>query len=152
MKQLNEVLKQTPIYLHDWKDDEKIQVIIDFEEICLTKKEFESTECPFQNKKYWEENKQKLKEKLKEWDTINILFASYGSDNYSGDAFVLFEKDGKLYEVNAGHCSCYGLEEQFNPEETTLESLHQRLIDGKMGKDDYAGNEFADELKEFLGI
>lgn len=152
MKQLNEIFKQTPIYLNNWKDDEKIGVVSEFEGIYITKKEFESIECPYPNNEYYKEEKQRLKEKLKEWDKINILFASYGSDNYCGDAFVLFEKEGKLYEVNAGHCSCYGLEEQFSPEETTLESLRQRLIDGKMGKDDYVGNEFADELKEFIGI
>lgn len=63
-----------------------------------------------------------MQQKLKGWEGINILFASYGEDNYSGNAFVLFEKDGKLYEVNGSHCSCYGLEGQFEPEETTLEA------------------------------
>ena len=83
---------------------------------------------------------------------INILFASYGTGNYSGDAFVLFERDGKLFEVNGSHCSCYGLEGQFDEEETTIEALQHRLIEGRMGQDDYSGNDFSEELKQFLGI
>ena len=48
-----------------------------------------------------------------------ILFASYGGCSYAGDALVLFERDGKLFEVNGSHGSCYGLEGQWNPEETS---------------------------------
>jgi hypothetical protein len=85
-------------------------------------------------------------------NTINILFASYGYENYSGDAFVLFEKEGKLYEVNGSHCSCYGLEDQFDFEETSLEAIEMRLVKGTLGNDNYSGNEFAKELKSFLGV
>lgn len=87
-----------------------------------------------------------------ETDEINILFASYGTGNYEGDAFVLFEKDGKLYEVNGGHCSCYGLEGQWREEEVELMTLYYRLTVGKMGVDPDSGNNYANELKEFLGI
>jgi len=52
-----------------------------------------------------------------------LLFASYGGGSYEGDAFVLFRKDGKLFEVNGSHCSCYGLEGQWGPEETSIEAL-----------------------------
>lgn len=61
-------------------------------------------------------------------------------------------EDGKLYEVNAGHCSCYGLENQWTPEETNIEALKHRLINGSMGRDNYSGNEYANELINFLGI
>ena len=82
----------------------------------------------------------------------NILFASYGTDNYEGDAFVLYESEGLLYEVNADHCSCYGLEGQFDPRETTLIELRHRLLNGRFGTDDWSDNCFAQELREFLGI
>jgi len=49
-----------------------------------------------------------------------ILFASYGGGAYEGDAYVLFQRDGKLYSVTGGHCSCYGLEGQWDPEVTSL--------------------------------
>jgi hypothetical protein len=52
-----------------------------------------------------------------------IYIASYEEGSYEGDAFVLFERDGKLYEVNGSHCSCMGLEGQWKPEETSWEAL-----------------------------
>lgn len=59
-------------------------------------------------------------------DSVEILFAAYGSGGYDGDAFVLYREGGRLYEVNGSHCSCYGLEDQWEPEETTVESLKSR--------------------------
>jgi hypothetical protein len=81
-----------------------------------------------------------------------ILFASYGSEGYEGNAFVLFAQDGKLYEVNGNHCSCMGLETQWEPEETTIEALKMRLVDGTLGRESYCGNDFSGELKAFLGV
>ncbi len=60
-----------------------------------------------------------------------ILFASYGGASYEGDAFVLYEREGKLYEVSGGHCSCFGLEGQWKPEETAWAALAMRKRDGK---------------------
>lgn len=56
-----------------------------------------------------------------------ILFASYDTDDYPGDAFVLFERGGVLFEVNGSHCSCYGLEGQWKPEETSWAALALRV-------------------------
>jgi len=123
MKTLSEILKQEPKFLHDWKD--KNDLIEDFE---------------IKNKK------------IRNLENINILFASYNYENYSGEAWVLFEQNGKLYEVNGSHCSCYGLEGQWNPEETTLEELKYRLVKGTFGEDDWSYNNFRKELLDFLGI
>lgn len=51
-----------------------------------------------------------------EREDVNILYARYVYENYEGDAYVLFAKNGYLYEVFGGHCSCYGLEGQWEPE------------------------------------
>lgn len=59
-----------------------------------------------------------------------ILFAAYGQPCYEGYALVIFKKDGKLYEVNGAHCSCYGLEGQWKPEETSWAALKMRKLDG----------------------
>ncbi len=61
---------------------------------------------------------------------IEILVASYSYEAYEGDAFVLFIKDSQFYEVNGSHCSCNGLEDQWDPEETTLDALKFRLEEG----------------------
>lgn len=69
---------------------------------------------------------------------INILFVAY--DLYrdlEGKIFVLFEKDGKLHEVNGHHWSYPGLLGEWEPEETTIEDLRYRLIEGKMGLEYY---------------
>ena len=150
MKNLETILKQQPVYLHNWQT--KIDVISDFDDIYISDAEYKAETAPYANVKVWEEKKARMKAAIEQWQPINILFASYGTDNYSGDAFVLFERDGKLFEVNGSHCSCYGLEGQFDAEETTIEALRHRLVEGKMGQDDYSGNEFANELKQFLGV
>lgn len=150
MKTLLEIIKQQPIYLHNWKS--KIDVISDFDNIYMSDAEFHAETAPYANTKAWEEKKVRMKESIERWKSINILFASYGTDNYSGDAFVLFEQDGDLFEVNGSHCSCHGLEGDFNAEPTIIEALIHRLIEGKMGQDSYSDNEFSKELKEFLGI
>ena len=55
-----------------------------------------------------------------------VLVAMYEKEAYEGTACVLFERDGRLYEVNASHCSCYGLEGQWSPEETSWDALQMR--------------------------
>lgn len=62
---------------------------------------------------------------------VNLLFAFYDNDGYSGRAFVLYEKYGKFFEVHANHCSCYGLEDQWDPEETFKEALLHWCENGK---------------------
>lgn len=52
-----------------------------------------------------------------------ILYAWYEYEDYSGSAVVIFERLGQLYEVVGSHCSCFGLEDQWSPEETSLVSL-----------------------------
>ena len=84
----------------------------------------------------------------KDVDNINILLAQYDYANYEGYAFVLFERDGILYEVNGSHCSCYGLEGQWEPEETSVEALRHRMNNGNLGYG-YDGN-FGDDLQKIL--
>ena len=80
---------------------------------------------------------------------VSLLLASYAYEDYSGYAFVLFEKDGRLYEVNGSHCSCYGLEGQWEPEETSIIALRDRLEKGTLGQW-WMYSEFATELTELL--
>lgn len=84
---------------------------------------------------------------------VTILLASYTNADYNGDAFVLFTRNGKLYEVNGSRCSCYGLEGQWEPEETTVEALLHRIQEGELGTDDAwdeKRNVFAIELLQVL--
>lgn len=72
---------------------------------------------------------------------VRILFAAYENESYEGYAMVIFSKDGKLYEVNGSHCSCNGLEGQWQPEETSLEALKLR---------NYSYGEMQHDLEKFL--
>jgi len=54
---------------------------------------------------------------------IEFIYASYDVEGYEGYAHVIYRLNGKLYEVNGSHCSCYGLEGQWSPEENDLAAL-----------------------------
>lgn len=131
MKPIKEIINQEPVYIGEFKN--KNDVIREFEDVRT------------------DEELEKVKEKYLD---INILFAVYDVSTYGkgfvvdGSAFVLFEKDGKLFEVNGGHCSCYGLEGQWEPEEVVLEELEHRLTKGKFFLDE----ELKTELCKFLGV
>jgi hypothetical protein len=61
-----------------------------------------------------------------------ILFAAYDG-GYDGTALVVFRRNRKLYEVNGAHCSCYGLQGQWEPEVTTVQALRHRVEKGTLG-------------------
>ncbi|WP_332274865.1 hypothetical protein [Bacillus velezensis] len=127
MKSIQEIIAQDPVFLNDWSNKEEVL------------SDFDGEQWNYDSDKKVDRN-------------INILFASYGQANYSGDAWVLFEKDGELYEVNGSHCSCYGLEGQFSPEVVVLAELENRLVNGTFGEDDWSDNNFKKELCQFLGV
>lgn len=64
-------------------------------------------------------------------DGATLHLAWYGYGDYCGQSLVIFERNGQLYEVNGSHCSCYGLEGQWEPEETSWEALSMRDIRGE---------------------
>ena len=63
---------------------------------------------------------------LADLEGAELIIAEYDYGNWEGSAFILYEKGGKLFEVNGSHCSCYGLEGQWNPEETSWAALKMR--------------------------
>ena len=83
-------------------------------------------------------------------DGAEIIFAHYTCDCYEGRAFVLYRKGDQYFEVNGSHCSCYGLEGQFDPEETTIAAIRHRLEEGGLGRGYNDTDEFASKLTEAL--
>jgi hypothetical protein len=152
MKTAKQIIQQDPIFLNDWRDGGAFQVVADFEGVYMDEAEYKSEAAPYANVEYWKEKKAQMHTVLAKYEDIRVLFASYSYENYSGDAWVLFEKDGNLYEVNGSHCSCYGLEGQWDYEPVVLEELENRIKNGTFGSDDYCGNVFRDDLIKFLGI
>jgi hypothetical protein len=92
--------ERQPIYLHDWSESGEAGMLADFE--------IEASALM----------------------GATVIVASYTYEDYSGDAYVLFERDGKLFEVHGGHCSCYGLEGQWEPEEADRDAIIHRITNG----------------------
>lgn len=63
--------------------------------------------------------------KPSEIDPYEILIAYQCEDSYEGSSWFLLRLKGttQLFENHAGHCSCYGYEDQWAPELTTIEYL-----------------------------
>lgn len=124
-----------PILLNNWAGETVKDVLIDFDGARWSS--------------YRDDDAIPVEEKP-EFKDAEILLASYGTPSYEGYAFVLFRRDGKLYEVNGSHCSCYGLEGQWAPEEATVEALRHRIKEGELGRGDWDENPFAIELSKLL--
>jgi hypothetical protein len=117
--------RKTAVYLlNDWKDSTPEDILCNFDrEGCASLTESQALRG------------------------AEILLASYTYEDYEGNAFVLFRRDGKLWEVNGWHCSCYELQGQWDPEETTASALLHRVKKGNLGG---KKNPFADELMQVL--
>lgn len=71
---------------------------------------------------------------------ILIAYQSVGPWGCDSSAFLLLrdKETGDLFENHGSHCSCYGFEEQFTPEKTSVEylkSIHSSFIYGGYDED-----------------
>lgn len=116
MKTIEELLKQEPVFLEEFKNQEQVFSEFDAKDLITTER---------------------------------VLFAAYTNYSYEGEAYVLFERKGKLYEVFAYYCSCcssYELEGQWSEKEVILIDLENKLHDDSFASD------YKEELCEFLGV
>lgn len=122
--------KYESFFLNNWSN--KDSVIADFEGVYY--------------------NEDLTPEMAAKYANVEVLLASYGQANYLGDAFVLFRNtdDNALYEVSASHCSCFGLEDQWDPEPCDFDTLKKRVFEGRLGASDYSDNVFKDEIQKVI--
>jgi hypothetical protein len=60
-----------------------------------------------------------------------ILYAGYECESYEGDAFVLLrDAEGNLYSVSGSHCSCMGLENQWDPSPDSWANIERLATNG----------------------
>ena len=52
-----------------------------------------------------------------------VLFAIYDTPSYEGYAEVIYRNGDRFYWASGSHCSCYGLEDQWDPEEYDAETF-----------------------------
>jgi hypothetical protein len=91
------------------------------------------------------EKKQAEPEKLKILkDLEGLIFANLDSWSYEESARIIFERDGKLWEVKTSHCSCNGFEDAWAPEETSWEQL--KMIKPEEFSEEKEGQKFIVEL------
>lgn len=87
---------------------------------------------------------------------IVLLYADYHYGNYEGEAYVFGynTEDGKFFEVYGGHCSCYGLEGQWDEEYfDSFKQLKATIIHRfKTNGGYYTGVNVSDEVKSFFEI
>lgn len=103
----------------------------------------------FDQNKYWYDREAPRPPRDPDPEHYEALFGCYWSESYDGTAFVLVRdrRDGLLYTVQGGHCSCHGLEGQWSPVRVTKASLMHEILNGTLGRDSYfADGNFAAPL------
>lgn len=84
-------------------------------------------------------------------DEPEYVFAWYNQDGYEGNAGVIYSYDKEnFFIVSGSHCSCYGLEDQWDPTEQSLEVVKRIFKEGNQPFGFYGGVPMAQEwLKQF---
>lgn len=81
---------------------------------------------------------------------IVICYANYDNEEYEGSAMVIYFRKStkKYYEAYGSHCSCYGLEDQWDrDEEMRFEEFEKRLASRERGY--WNGNVLATLFREY---
>jgi hypothetical protein len=105
-EQVYDALRWTPIYLGTWSG---------YEDMIGSFRPYD-----------WDKGGRKAGRLALQPEEHEVIYANYEQGNYDGRAFVIYQKDGKLYEVHGSHCSCNGLEECWSPEETSWAAIAMR--------------------------
>lgn len=84
--------------------------------------------------KNWKDVQQEYR--MAEPEPDEVYFAGYSYANYNGESVVLYRRGESYYYVEGGHCSCYGLEGQWTPEEYESKELFLKVLKS-MKKHDY---------------
>lgn len=66
---------------------------------------------------------------MNEPEPSEVILASYDIDGYEGSATVIYRNKRRYYYVSGAHCSCYGLEEQWEPEEFQTKASFRAFIE-----------------------
>jgi hypothetical protein len=78
------------------------------------------------------------------------VFACYAQPSYEGYASVVYTNDGIVFYVTEGsHCSCYGLEGQWDPTEHSLEELTKMDLYASYDDRGQLNKEFKTWLEQF---
>lgn len=98
----------------------------------------------------WNNREEMFKEFEQEPLDVEILYAARGYGSYEGSAVVIYREDGQLYQVHAYHCSCYGLEGQWDKEAFSVKATKHILENGEFYDLSLMESDAVDRFKEIL--
>jgi hypothetical protein len=75
----------------------------------------------FENFDNWADVQREFR--MNEPEPDEVLFAMYDLPDYEGYAEVVYRNGDKFYWASGSHCSCMGLEDQWEPEEYDAETF-----------------------------
>ena len=81
-------------------------------------------------------------------DNYEVLAALLDEGGYEGYSYMLLldNSSGCYYENIASHCSCYGFEDGFNPQETNIEYV----LSDSFSIFDYYGKGNSGKIKDYV--
>jgi hypothetical protein len=82
--------------------------------------------------------------------TILVAYESVGDYGCDSSSYFLIERDGQLFEVHGGHCSCNGFEGQWEPKPVTPAYLVSPQWSMPRGGYDDQGEQHQDVVVEWL--
>lgn len=96
-------------------------------------------------------DKAKVRADLERFDIL-IAYEHVGSGGCDSASWFLMREraTGKLFEFSGGHCSCYGFEGQYEPEETTLAYLTSDKFGWYGGGYDDAADQHRQMIKDHI--
>lgn len=83
---------------------------------------------------------------------VLVAYVSEGPWGCDSSAYVLLRdwNTGEYYEVFGSHCSCYGFEEQWDPDKTDIRFLKSDKFCLPLGGYDDEGSDHIARTKEFI--
>jgi hypothetical protein len=83
-----------------------------------------------------------------ELDNYKVFVALIDEGGYEGYSYMLLldNSSNSYYENVASHCSCYGFEDGFNPQETIIEYI----LSGSFSISDYWGEGNCGKIKDYV--
>ena len=102
-------------------------------------------------RKHWVSSWNATPEEVSQFNPV-AAYESVGSWGCDSSGWFLLQdrKTGQLFEVHGSHCSCYGFEDQFRPEPTTLEYLKSANFGLSCGGYDNDPDANREAVKNFL--
>lgn len=82
--------------------------------------------------------KKKSRENLEEIpEPEEVLVAANNQECYEGDAWIVYRNGDRYFSVEGSHCSCYGFEDQWRPEEYPDAKTFLTALNKGTWNDDY---------------